>query len=1196
MRSRKLLSLLLAVIMIVASFSCAVYADGGEATYTTDSGVTITLPEQFPNVMWQGLTDDSPIVSLFGASSADEIIGMMESQNLELAALSSQETDGGRYEVRMKYCDAPAEITDEALQSAYVDDFRALYGVDISGSEVFDCSWQEINGVPYYTIHFEMSGQPSANGYAYIAVLNSGKLYSISFTDAAAGISDEDKAYDETLAETIINGVSFSSDFASGIVNADGTPLANYTPSASCSSNSENSGFEGTEYALASGITLKIPSNFTNCMLWDQVDDSASCLANMGCSTADQALSKLESLNCELMAYRDEDSQTTGYSILVVTNETPDDLSNESLFSAINSWMKEYSYASAPTYGYGVEEINGLSFFKMYAETPASKDYMYNYILVTDAGTMYNINFWNHGLESTDSYMDQLAFDVINSLTVSDELGSHIVALTGEPFTMIEGEHPGAFLNNDEAGSDTNNANENASAATPTPAPKAKTLYQKITEFEFPTYLILIALVIILFLGSRLSGKGEWQEEPFSLETSKAIQGFCAVAIIVHHLAQDLMADAGVLSFFSELGVLFVGVFFFFSGYGLFTSLKSKNNYLKGFLKKRLVTILIPFYVCILVFVVFACINGQKFGLKDALAVISGWILINSHMWYIVEIAVLYLVFFAVYKLIKNRAVATTVMGLFVVALTIGSLLLGHGVDMSSKFWFMGEWWYNTTLVFVLGIIVSQNSDKLRVFARRFYKLLLPVFAVLTVVFGFLTKYALNKWSYWYEYPGYPGYKEKFLCLSFQLPWVLFFVVTLLLIMMKVKFGNPVLKFLGSISLELYLIHNLFLTGFNKSNGSIARIPSNSLYIVLTILVSVGFATIISGLDKYIVGLINGKSKNTVPNLEKSSGRVHSIDVMRIVMAFLVVTIHIPFNGTAGNVFITYGKIAVPFFLAVCGYMLYREDGEKMMKRLIKQTVKVFFYYLGSNLLYGIALAISEYSANHNLNGFKATYFTGAKIKDLLLYNMTPFSEHLWFLGSLLYALIILMILNKLKVLKYAMYLAPALIATYVVLSHLGVAEGYVLRNALLVGLPYVMMGMLIRRYEDKLMKIKAPVLWILALVLCVTSVLELKWWHKGTSVPFISCEILVYVIILLCLKYPDFGRDTLAEKMGRDLSLPIYVLHILPMIFLPMKQGLMLTYGAITIFVITAFVSAIYVAIKHFIASRINRQKISVK
>lgn len=966
MRPRKLLSLLLAVIMIVASFSCAVFADGGEATYTTDSGVTITLPEQFPNVMWQGLTDDSPIVSLFGASSADEIIGMMESQNLELAALSSQETDGGRYEVRMKYCDAPAEITDEALQSAYVNDFRALYGVDISGSDVFNGAWQEINGVPYYTIHFEMSGQPSANGYAYIVVLNSGKLYSISFTDAAADIGDEDKAYDETLAETIINGVSFSSDFASGIVNADSTPSGN--------------------------------------------------------------------------------------------------------------------------------------------------------------------------------------------------------------------------------------ANESAPASAATPAPKAKTLYQKITEFEFPTYLILIALVIMLFLGSRLSGKGEWQEEPFSLEASKAIQGFCAVAIIVHHLAQDLMAEAGVLSFFSELGILFVGVFFFFSGYGLFTSLKSKNNYLKGFLKKRLVTILIPFYVCILVFVTFACINGQKFGLKDALATISGWILINSHMWYIVEIAVLYLVFFAVYKLIKNRAVATTVMGLFVVALTIGSLLLGHGADMSSKFWFMGEWWYNTTLVFVLGIIVSQNSDKLRVFARRFYKLLLPVFAVLTVVFGFLTKYALNKWSYWYEYPGYPGYKEKFLCLSFQLPWVLFFVVTLLLIMMKVKFGNPVLKFLGSISLELYLIHNLFLTGFNKSNGSIARIPSNSLYIVLTILVSVGFATIISGLDKYIVGLINGKSKNAVPNLEKSSGRVHSIDVMRIVMAFLVVTIHIPFNGTAGNVFITYGKIAVPFFLAVCGYMLYREDGEKMMKRLIKQTVKVFFYYLGSNLLYGIALAISEYSANHNLNGFKATYFTGAKIKDLLLYNMTPFSEHLWFLGSLLYALIILMILNKLKVLKYAMYLAPALIATYVVLSHLGVAEGYILRNALLVGLPYVMMGMLIRRYEDRLMKIKTPVLWIFALILCATSVLELKWWNKGTAVPFISCEILVYVIILLCLKYPDFGRDTLAEKMGRDLSLPIYVLHILPMIFLPMKQGLMLTYGAITIFVITAFVSAVYVAIKHFIASRINRQKISVK
>ena len=946
-------------------------------------------------------------------------------------------------------------------------------------------------------------------------------------------------------------------------------------------SSSASADYDGTVYSLESGVSLKLPSNFTQNAVWDTMDDTATGIKAQGYTNAEAAVEKIKSFGSELLTYRDGDSQSVGYSIFVAVQDTPDDLSNESLFSSIFDWLGYYDPASAPVYGYGTDTVNGFSLFKTYAETPNSKDYMYNYILVTDTGTMYHVNLWNHGLEPTeptDGYMDSLAQNVISSMTLSDDLRSHVVTLEGEPFKMIEGEHAGAYTKTDSA------QTVLTTTAAAKPAVQKKPLYQRIIAFEFPIVLILIALILILVVGAKLPGKAKWHEEPLSLGNAKAIQGFCAVAIIIHHLAQDLMEGAGVLSFFSELGVLFVGVFFFFSGYGLYTSLKSKDNYLKGFLKKRLTAILVPFYVCILIFVTFACIAGQTFNWKEALEVISGWILINSHMWYIVEILILYLAFYFIYRFIKNRAAATAVMAIFVAVLTAGSLLLGHGAEGACTYWFQGEWWYNTTFAFVLGIIVSQNAEKLRSFARKFYWLLLPLFTALTVGFGFLTKYALNTWSYWYEYPGYPGYREKALCLAIQLPWVLFFVVTLLLIMMKIRFGNPILKFLGSISLELYLIHNLFLQGLSKNGGTMERIPSSSLYILLTILISIGFAAVISGFDQYVIRLINGGSAKSLMDSKKTAGRIHSIDVMRIVMAFLVVTIHYPFMGKAGEVFITFGKTAVPFFLVVCGYMLYREDRDSMMKRLKKQAVKIFFLYIGSNVLYGLAVALQEYIAKGNLNGMKV-YFTADRIKDFLLYNMW-FSEHLWFLGSLFYALIILIVLNKLKTVRYAMFLAPFLIAAYVVLSHLGAAEGYVLRNALLVGLPYTMMGMLIRRYEEKLMKIKAPVLWILAAILCVTAIVELNCWPLGTAVPFISCEILVYVIMLLCLKYPDFGRDTLAEKMGRDLSLPIYILHILPMLFFSMRQGYMVTYGAITVFIITALVSALYVAVKHRITN----------
>lgn len=700
-----------------------------------------------------------------------------------------------------------------------------------------------------------------------------------------------------------------------------------------------------------------------------------------------------------------------------------------------------------------------------------------------------------------------------------------------------------------------------------------QTPYNAFISFEFPLYIFLILLAILLFAGAKAAGRKEWLNDPFSLQTSKAVQGFAAIAIIIHHLSQELEDMAGPLAFFRDLGVIFVGIFFFFSGFGLYTSLKTKENYLKGFLKKRLPAVLIPFYSCNLLYVISACITGARFKGSEIWAVLSGWTLLNSHMWYIVEIVILYLAFFAIYRLIRNRTAATVVMGVFVAAMMAGSLMLCHGEDYSCRYWFMGEWWYNASFLFVIGIIFSKHSEGLRKIARKAYGFLLVLFGVLTVVFGLLTKHALETWSYWSEIPGDdPAYLDKLRCLSVQLPWIIAFVCFFLLVMMKVRFGNAILSFLGSISLELYLIHNLFLTGFY---GDIARISSASMYIALTVLCSVGLAFCINGFDRYLISLISGRvhvsdMDGVAPN------KIHSIDVMRIVMAFLVVAIHIPFPGKAGEVFITYGKTAVPFFFVACGYFLYRDDSREMMTRLLKQVKRIFLLYIGANVFYAVFFAIYEHISSGNLVAFKSV-LTVKALTDFLLYNLSPFTEHLWFLGSLLYALSIMLLLNKLKVLKHAMFVSPALIAAYVILSHLGIGEAYQLRNAILVGLGYTMSGMLIRRFEKQILNFKhLPwVLWVMFTACCTTAVIELNSYSQGIYVPFVSCEILTYVIVLLCLRYPGFGKDTLAEKLGRGYSLPVYLLHIAVLYFLltvfPENAGLIANFGAVTTFIVTA-------------------------
>ncbi len=951
----------------------------------------------------------------------------------------------------------------------------------------------------------------------------------------------------------------------------------------------------GKECTTPSGITLTIPNGFEN-ILWPGIDENDPLLASYGLKKSNvQAMYEQGGIELQCNKGIDGvmggggDSPTADKAIQVIIFEknAPSDLN--SVYAENIQPMSPASFGNTEAFGYGMIDVNGIPVYKIVSQVSGDNALRLNqYTLVTGSGKIHQISIMlmSDPEKKIMSYSDEdiklledVSEKIIRSIRLSDELAADVITPEGaQPFKMVTGEEAGST---EEIPTGTEEGN--VPGKTP-----ATTFFKAVTGLNIPTYIILIALALLLFLGLKPSKLREWQEEPLSLDKSKAIQGFAAVAIIVHHLSQELAETAGAIGFFSELGVLFVGIFFFFSGYGLYTSLKTKENYLKGFLKKRLVTILVPFYMCILVFTASACICGTRFTPLQLLGVLSGWSLINQHMWYIVEIAILYIAFFLIYRLIKNRTAATVVMSVFVIAMIAGSLMLCHGNDMSCSYWFQGEWWYNSSFLFVIGIIFSKHSEGLRKIARKGYIFLLAAFTALSGLLGVQTFYMLRKYSYWSEIPGEdPKYLDKIRCLSVQLPWIICFVCFLLLIMMRVRFGNPVLKFLGSISLELYLIHNLYLTGLRS--GTVFRVSSPGMYCILTILMAIGLATVISGVDKYLIALINGKKKVSGEPSLKAGTHIHSIDVMRIIMAFLVVVIHVPFDGKAGSVFITYGKTAVPFFLVICGYFLYRDDNKEMMKRLIKQTKRIFIFFVASNLFYAACHAIYLKVTEGSFNGMREC-FTAKALTDFALYNLSPFSEHLWYLGSLLYALLIMLLLNKLKLMKYFMFTAPLLVAAYVVLSHLGIGTSVQLRNAVLVGLGYTMMGMLIRRFEKKILdhKAAAPVLWILTVICCVTAIFELNGYKQGIAVPFVSCEILIYLIALLCLKYPDFGMGTFAEWLGRECTLTVYIMHmaVLYLMLMTGNDSFFGKYGAVTVFVVTTFIAAVYKSIKNAVTA----------
>lgn len=99
-------------------------------------------------------------------------------------------------------------------------------------------------------------------------------------------------------------------------------------------------------------------------------------------------------------------------------------------------------------------------------------------------------------------------------------------------------------------------------------------------------YLVYPLMTALLLWGAKPYGKGNWNEEAFSLRQMKALQGFFALCIMLHHVGQKTCANwlspqliIPGLELFVPFGYYFVGFFLFCSGYGLYKSVHVKPSF-----------------------------------------------------------------------------------------------------------------------------------------------------------------------------------------------------------------------------------------------------------------------------------------------------------------------------------------------------------------------------------------------------------------------------------------------------------------------------------------------------------------------------------------------------------------------------------------------------------------------------------------
>ena len=344
-------------------------------------------------------------------------------------------------------------------------------------------------------------------------------------------------------------------------------------------------------------------------------------------------------------------------------------------------------------------------------------------------------------------------------------------------------------------------------------------------------YLVYPLLAVALFKGAVRYGKGEWNEGAFSLEQMKAVQGFAAVCIMLHHMGQKTCAhwlDKSLirhgLDVFVPIGYWMVGIFLFCSGYGLFISLGKNPDYFKGYFRRRVLPLILGYYSTGLIFLIVRFLLDEKMGPFDVLWYVTGLKLCNPNTWFVIAMPYLYMAFYIAFKYGKNTKASILILCAFTFAYTLLGTIVNH-----NDWWMRGEWWYNSIHFFPIGVIFAANKERIVPHIRKKYLLYFLLTLLLILPLYALSELCQSVFSYYGETWGADHIVlRRWACLISQILASCSFVFFIFIAGMKLKIGNRFLSFMGSLTLEFYLIHGLYvdLFGFNFANAT------HSLYFI----------------------------------------------------------------------------------------------------------------------------------------------------------------------------------------------------------------------------------------------------------------------------------------------------------------------------------------------------------------------------
>ncbi len=320
------------------------------------------------------------------------------------------------------------------------------------------------------------------------------------------------------------------------------------------------------------------------------------------------------------------------------------------------------------------------------------------------------------------------------------------------------------------------------------------------------------------------------------------------------------------------------------------------------------------------------------------------------------------------------------------------------------------------------------------------------------------------------------------------------------------------------------------------------------------------------------------------------SERNTSIDIGRFLAAFLVVSLHtrlqVPYLGA---IFGSLGKIAVPYFFMVSGYYLFSQDQLLVKHKAKKNIKKISIIIIQASIVYSCLRLVKHFYYHIDISSQRFVLW------KFLLYNDFMFTEHLWYVFSIFYVFVIVWILSFFRLFKYLIYSVPFLLIIHFIatlLARSNMTFFAVDLNWLTAGLPFVVIGMVVRVYLEQGFVIEQKILRIIILFLFISVFIEHFAFREiiGRGPGVISVLFLSIACLIYCAyNYPIFSTRVshLLSKLGRKHSLNIYLYHVLIREIITLNGAGKLLNNTITIFLVSLILSFLIEYCKELVLKR---------